>query len=149
MKSPSKRRAKPKVEADDVEFDASGSYDAYVEYNKILRTWFVAFGVGGPALFLVQGSIAERLVKAGELRFVATLFLLGAASQVLGAFINKLANWYVYWSVENPGNPTHWKYRASEWLVEQFWIDILLDAITIVSFTIAVWQMLTAFAPAT
>lgn len=42
------------------DYDASESYSSYFEYNKILRTWFVAFGVGGPALFLINESIAKK-----------------------------------------------------------------------------------------
>jgi hypothetical protein len=37
-----------------LEEDAVGTFQAYAEYNKTLRTWFVAFGIGGPALFLVN-----------------------------------------------------------------------------------------------
>src|SRR4051812_11034794 len=81
------------------EFDPSDSYSSYLEYNKILRTWFVAFGAGVPALLLVQKEISERLLKIGELKFVAILFIVGVASQVFGALLNKVSNWYVYRSV--------------------------------------------------
>jgi hypothetical protein len=73
--------------AEDTEEDAS-LFDVYMEYNKVLRTWFVAFGVGGPALFLVNEKIADRLAKAGCLREVAVLFLVGAGAQVVVAFLN-------------------------------------------------------------
>ena len=131
----------------DEEFDSSDSYRSYLEYNKILRTWLVAFGVGGPALFLVHKEIAERLLKIGELKSVASLFLVGVACQIAGAFMNKIGNWYVYRSVEDKNNAGHCKYRVAEWLIQQFWIDIALDVVTIICFGVGVWKMLTAFAP--
>jgi hypothetical protein len=127
--------------------DASDAFGAYLEYNKILRTWFVAFGVGGPALFLVNEKVAERLAKIGELKYVATLFLIGAAAQIGGALLNKTANWYVYRSAWGDPETKHWRYKFANWLVEQFWIDVLLDIATIVCFGIAAWQLLTSFAP--
>ena len=84
-----------KHSGDDAE-DASDGFGAYLEYNKVLRTWFVGFGIGGPALLLVNNSIAKSLVEAGQLRAVVFLFLLGTTAQVLGALLNKIANWYVY-----------------------------------------------------
>ena len=32
--------------------DREEAVEGYREYNRVLRTWFVALGVGGPALFL-------------------------------------------------------------------------------------------------
>ena len=92
--STNKRERKIKPEE-----DVAGTFQAYAEYNKILRTWFVAFGIGGPAFFLVNDKLAGALVKEGQLRLVVSLFLAGAAAQILGAFLNKLANWYVYQSM--------------------------------------------------
>ena len=39
-------------------------FSAYTEYNKILRTWFVTFGVGGP-LLLLANSVTPRCCKNG------------------------------------------------------------------------------------
>jgi hypothetical protein len=61
---------------------AASSFSAYSEYNKTLRTWLVAFGIGGPALFMTNDGIAKRLVATGELRMVVVLFLIGAGVQV-------------------------------------------------------------------
>jgi hypothetical protein len=83
--------------------DGSNEFAAYTEYNKVLRAWFVAFGVGGPALFLINDEIGTRLAKTGQLGSVAKLFLIGTGSQIAGAFINKVSNWYVYRGVE------HWR----------------------------------------
>ncbi len=126
--------------------DGSGSFAAYADYNRILRTWFVAFGIGGPAYFLVNEKIAERLAKIGELRYVATLFIVGAAAQILGSLLNKAANWYVYRSTWNDAATENLRFRIAEWLSDQFLIDLGLDAVTVVSFGLAAWILLTAFA---
>jgi hypothetical protein len=45
--------------------DGKEELSAYLEYNKILRSWFVAFGVGRPALFLINAQLGKR--TAGNL----------------------------------------------------------------------------------
>jgi hypothetical protein len=126
--------------------DPAESFSTYLEYNKVLRTWFVAFGVGGPALFLVNDKIAERLVKLGMLREVAALFLIGAAAQIVGALLNKITNWYVYIAAYEPTFRGTRMHKLSEWFTHQFWFDILVDVVTIICFGYAAWRMLTIFA---
>lgn len=125
--------------------DGAGSFATYLEYNRVLRTWFVGFGIGGPALFLVNEKVAQRLAGAGELTLVASLLLIGAAAQVLGAFINKLANWYSY-AASVDTDPDKLAYRVAAWLVDQFWIDVTLDLLTILVYGKALWLLLTVFA---
>jgi hypothetical protein len=120
-------------------------FKTYLEYNRVLRTWFVAFGIGGPALFLIHGNIAKQLFERGQLRLVALLFLSGASSQICGALLNKFANWIVYYgTINNTFCTTRW-YKAGSWLACQFWIDVILDLVTVVTFGIAIWLMLTLF----
>ena len=138
-------RSKPAEIEDD---DGTESFETYLEYNRVLRTRFVAFGVGGPALFLVNDTLAQRLVADGKLRLVVLLFLIGAGAQVVGALLNKFANWYVYSSALDAENPNRWVYRTAEWLAGQFWIDAVLDVLTIAVFGYAAWILLTVFANA-
>jgi hypothetical protein len=126
--------------------DGSESFATYLEYNRVLRTWFVAFGVGGPAIFLVNDKLAARLVAAQQLRLIVVLFLVGAGAQVLGALTNKVANWYVYSAVIDGEDAASLKYKVAEWLAGQFWIDIVLDVLTIGVFGYSAWVLLTVFA---
>ena len=128
------------------EYDSSGSYAQYAEYNKVLRTWFVAFGIGGPALFLVNEGVARQLAAVGYLKYVATLFLIGAGAQVFGAFINKVANWYVHQGFTSEGGSRALKHRFAAWVVDQFWVDVVLDLVTICVFGYAAWLMLAVLA---
>ncbi len=130
------------------EEDGRDGFSAYLEYNRVLRTSFVAFGVGGPALFLVNDKIAANLAAAGQLRLVVLLFLAGATTQVLGALLNKIANWYVYICTIDPTMKGSRRQRFADWLISQFWIDIAIDVVTIVSFGAAAWFLMTVFAKA-
>lgn len=134
------------LEEEGEEVDASEAFNSYIEYNKVLRTWFVAFGVGGPALFLVNEKIAHQLLETNSLRWVAACFLGGAVAQVVGAMINKFANWYVYMAAIRDRSNSTWRHKFAEWLIEQFWIDMVIDVSTIVVFGLAAWQMFTVFA---
>jgi len=138
----------PKVAGveEEEEEDGAETFQAYFEYNRTLRTWFVAFGIGGPALFLINDKIGTRLAEAHLLRLVVILFLGGAAAQVLGAFLNKVANWYVYQATIDDKVKGGKRHRVAEWFVDQFWPDILLDVTAIAAFGYAAWLLLTVFA---
>lgn len=103
------------------------------------------FGVGGPALFIINAQIGKRLADLGQLRFVSAMFLLGAECQVFGAVINKISNWYVYRGANDSAYQQKRRYTFCHWLVHQFWLDVALDFITIVAFGLATWQLLTVF----
>ena len=120
-------------------------FRAYLEYNRIVRSWFVAFGVGGPALFLVNAQVGQRLAQMGQLQFVAAMFLIGAGSQVVGAVVNKISNWYVYLGANDSIYRATRRYKSFYWIVHQFWVDVLLDVITIACFGFATWRLLTVF----
>jgi hypothetical protein len=128
---------------------ANEEFEAYLEYNKVLRAWFVAFGVGGPALFLIYQPVGARLSENGQLQAVAAMFLIGAGSQVLGAMLNKIGNWYVYRGSFDAAYRGTRRFSFFHWLVQQFWLDIVLDLTTIVLFGWATWRMLTVFGTST
>lgn len=124
------------------DFDGTDNFTTYHEYNKVLRTWFVAFGIAGPALFVVNEGLAKKLVLAGQLENVAILFLAGVTLQVLIAFVNKVANWYSYASCLDASLGENWKCKTSEWILSRFWIDVLVDILTITCFIWAGWKLL-------
>lgn len=121
-------------------------FDSYAEYNRILRSWFVAFGVGGLALFLVQSPVREALLASGQTRTVVILFLSGVTAQVVVAFLNKYANWYCYYGEDNPAFLDTFLYRFWSRIASQFWIDIILDILTVVCFLTAIGLLFDIFA---
>ena len=76
-------------------------FESYAEYNRILRSWFVAFGIGGLALFLLESPVRESLLASGRTRILVVLFLIGVTAQIIVAFLNKYANWYCYFGEDN------------------------------------------------
>lgn len=125
---------------------SQGYFESYAEYNRILRSWFVAFGIGGLALFLPQSPLREALLASGHTRTVAFLFLVGVIAQIVVAFLNKYANWYCYFGEDNPAFLNSPLYRFWARIASQFWIDIILDVLTVGCFTAAVWMLFEIFA---
>ncbi len=123
----------------------SGNYQQYNEYNKILRSWFVAFGAGGPAVFLVNKEVRDRLIETGQFGSVVELFLWGVAAQVVIAFLNKLINWYGDSDGDTEYEKTR-RYRYSKTLLNWFWLDIAADLFTMWVFAKAVLGVFAAFA---
>ena len=121
-------------------------FESYAEYNRILRSWFVAFGVGGLALFLVQSPAREALLASGQTRTVVILFLSGVTAQIVVAFLNKYANWYCYYGEDNPAFLRSPLYRFWSRIASQFWIDIILDILTVVCFLAAIGVLFNIFA---
>jgi hypothetical protein len=113
-------------------------FENYADYNRTLRTWLVTFGLGGPALFLIEPDLVASLQRGGSLRPIIFPFLIGCGLQVLVALINKCCSWYEYTSLYSKKPiPLPWR-----WLLEWFWIDIVADVATIVLFGTAIWIML-------
>ena len=120
-------------------------FESYAEYNRILRSWFVAFGVGGLALFLVQSPVREALLASGQTRTVVILFLSGVTAQIVVAFLNKYANWYCYSGEDDPEFREGRLYGFWSALASQFWIDIILDLTTVACFMAAIWHLFRVF----
>lgn len=76
-------------------------FGTYAEHTRVLRTWLVAYGVGGPVLILTNDKILLKVSGAPDASSIALLFGVGVAAQVLIAFINKVALWGVYYGEEN------------------------------------------------
>ncbi len=113
---------------------AKDYYENYNEYNRILRTWFVGFGIGGPVALLVNENLAKALAESGKVNLIAGLFLIGGGVQILIAFINKIHNWSNYYGEENPEYKNTKKYKFCDCLSNLFWIDIVCDIVSFVFF---------------
>ena len=131
---------------------SDGHYKVYEEHMKTLRAWFVAYGVGGPVLFITQKDFATALVTSGVSQLIGILFLLGVLLQTLVALFNKWVNWGLYYfdeddietvDTDTAGDET--EPRANPSTLQQFcenysskvWIDIFADVATLVFFAAA------------
>jgi hypothetical protein len=120
-------------------------YANYSDYNKILRTWFVTLGLGGPALFLANPKLADALSSNNRLHIVIWCFLLGCGSQVLNALINKLCSWHEFNASRHPKHKSKCIYKFFIWLADKFLIEALCDLATFGLFVIALWNVLMTF----
>ena len=139
LKRSIKRKAASKVD------DASDSFGAYLEYNKVLRTWFVAFGIGGPVLILGERESGEESGRRRNSPLLGVNVPARCWCQVVSALINKIANWYVHAAYSGTVIRGSRKHRSAEWLMKQFWIDVVLDVTSIALFGYAAWLLLTVF----
>ncbi len=114
--------------------------ESFSMYEKMLRTWLVAYGVGGPVLFMTQKDLRQALVTAPDGRTIGVLFLLGVLAQVLESFLYKTSMWYLYREAAKE-NECHSMYTFSKWVEDHYLIDIIFDLITIVSFAIATYMV--------
>jgi hypothetical protein len=128
----------------DKESDLFHDYD---EFAKVLRTWFVAYGIGGPVLLLTNEAVRSQIATSGFARCIASAFLIGVGLQVLLALFNKTALWLCYKAEREPRLRERRAYRAAEWFAYEFWIDFFVDLSSFVVFawaTYRVFMLLTA-----
>jgi len=124
------------------DIDRDSYYKVYDDYAKNLRNWFVAYGIGGPVLFLTQESITEKIVQSGYARYIVYAFLFGVAFQILLSLINKYNNYTIYSLSESEELMKTKKFKRAECISNQFWIDKLLDLLTVVAFGYATVRVL-------
>ena len=121
-------------------------FESYAEYNRILRSWFVAFGIGGLAMFLVEDRLRAALTASGEARTVVLLFLTGVALQILITGLNKYANWYCYAGEDDAAYRRTATYRFWSGIARQFIIDVAVDLATAIAFFAASLTLFGVFA---
>lgn len=125
-------------------------YPSYAEFSKTLRTWFVAYGIGGPVVLLANEKAWPTIVISGLSQSIGILFLIGGALQVVSALLNKHAMWHLYIGEEGLNDSPETKakksaqkrkpiYTLADWYSEQNWIDELLDLFSFVVFAWATW----------
>jgi len=118
----------------------------YQEYNKVLRTWFVSFGLGAPALFLVNEELGKKFHESRWHTWIVGLYLGGCAAQIVVALVNKFIAWHCHddYETETLRDTTlhNWcrKYK------DAFWIDMAADIVTAALFTIATITLVAIFA---
>jgi len=120
-------------------------FESYAEYNRILRSWFVAFGIGGLAMFLVEEKLRTALIQSGQARTVIGLFLSGVALQIFIAGLNKYANWYCYAGEDDKAYRSTRAYRFWSGIAHEFIIDVTVDVATAVCFFAAIFTLFRVF----
>lgn len=108
-------------------------YKVYEEYAKNLRTWFVAYGIGGPVLFITNSDVASAISASPHRATIIWLFFLAVGFQIFLSGLNKYVNWILYAYHDKE----HWRGNLAAWISDQLWIDGLLDVATVTAFGVA------------
>ena len=135
---------KPNFAYDDIG-QKEGHFQNYAEYSKTLRAWLVAYGIGGPVLFVTNEKIAARVSTSPFAGQIVTAFLVGVALQIALALINKWGAWHMYAGAGDPGYQGSWRYKFWHFINAQSWIDFWLDVGTLVAFLFATWRVISIF----
>jgi hypothetical protein len=120
--------------------NASEYFECYAEFAKTLRTWFIAYGIGAPILFLSNNTVWETIRSSSYISFISFCFLAGVSIQVLEALLYKNSMWYLYRGEENPQIKRKLRYKAFYNISEFYWLEIFFDVLTLISFVIATWM---------
>ena len=116
--------------------EETGFDEAYLSFARTLRTWFVAYGIGVPVLFLNQASLLDRLLRSGQALVVARCFLAGVLVQIGTAIVYKAAMWHLYRAEYHAEIKDMLLFPFFEWVSDAYWLEFLLDAMTLALFTI-------------
>jgi len=107
-------------------------FTPYLEHSKTLRTWFVAYGVGGPILFATQKALIEKFIDYGGMKRVVLLLLAGTLLQILSTWMAKLTTYQFYLSELDPGHANTWLHQKSLKLSHHYyWFLPIVDFLTV------------------
>jgi hypothetical protein len=111
--------------------EESGFYEPYSEFARILRTWFIAYGIGVPVLLLTSQDCWRVVVESGNARSIGLMFLGGVSIQVIMALVYKTAMWQLYSAELHPEHKKSRLYRLSDRLSDQYALEFIMDLITL------------------
>lgn len=123
--------------ADEKEVTEHGFFAPYAEFAKTLRTWYVAYGIGGPVLMLSQERVATAVLGSGAARTIVIAFLAGVGLQIVQAVVYKIAMWNLYMAELDPKLSKLLRTRVSDFISESLTIEVFFDLITLALFAYA------------
>ena len=134
----------PEQEDDDAS-QSDGHFQNYADYSRTLRAWLVAYGIGGPVLFLTNDQLAKRVSESGHANQIISAFLIGVALQILLALINKWSAWNMYRGAGDLKYQKGWRYCFWYKINSWSWIDFWFDLASVLAFVVATWRVLNVF----
>ena len=120
-------------------------FQNYGDYSRTLRVWLVAYGIGGPVLFLTNENLAQKVSSSCYTNQITILFLSGVGLQIVLSLINKWCAWHMYKGAGDPVYQKTRRYKFWGFVNAQSWIDFWIDLISIIAFIFATWRVLNVF----
>jgi hypothetical protein len=127
------------------ESQKTSHFENYADYSRTLRAWLVAYGIGGPVLFVTNDKVSERVAKSGYADLIILFFLVGVLLQIVLATVNKWGAWHMYRGAGDLEYQQTWRYKFWGWINEQSWIDFWIDLASLMVFMLATWKVLNVF----
>ncbi|WP_157510264.1 hypothetical protein [Lysobacter sp. Root559] len=119
-----------------------GHFQNYADYSRTLRAWLVAYGIGGPVLFLTTDKVSDKVASSGDGKGIVFAFLLGVGLQIALALINKWGAWHMYVGAGDKLYQMRFRYCLWGFINKQSWIDFIMDVTSIAAFVWATWRVL-------
>ena len=126
--------------------EATAYVESYQSFASNLRAWLIAYGIGAPVLFASQSAFSEMLKNKGAVTPVIYAFLIGMSIQIFAAFLYKASMWYIMWGAMTPTFKTTCRYKFSDWVSEQLWLELLFDIASVSAFAWATVKVLLIYA---
>lgn len=98
-----------------------------------MRTWLIAYGIGGPAIVASQEHLWNSL-NDETAACAGLIFLMGLAFQIFPAAFFKWAMWELWISVEDVERKEKKRWKIAKWASENYLIDLVTDAVSLVMF---------------
>lgn len=126
--------------------DAKEYIDSYKSFALTLRAWLVAYGIGAPVLFASQDAFSELLKNKSAVQPIIYAFLAGVSIQIVAAFLYKASMWYIMSGALDETFKSTYRYKFSDWVSEQLWLELLFDIASIILFAWATTKVLILYA---
>lgn len=112
------------------EFQSRGYFSSFKEYSASLRTWLIAYGIGGPAIVASQEHLWSGLSNETAAR-AGIIFLIGVAFQLLPTAVLKWALWELWIGVDDSARQAKRRWKFAKWASENYWIDLVTDFVSV------------------
>ncbi|UCG35704.1 MAG: hypothetical protein JSW17_02595 [Candidatus Omnitrophota bacterium] len=118
-------------------------FKCYSDYAKALRTWFIAYGLGMPILFMSNSFALRKISLSPDAPFIVWCFLIGVLTQVTQALLYKNTMRYLYKGEVIPKIKDKLRYKISHLILEFYWLEATIDVITAACFILATLKAIT------
>ncbi len=113
---------------------------AYRQHANTLRSWFIAYGAGGPILLLGNEKMSNQIRSSNLFVCIACCFLTGILLQVMMSFFDKYSNWILFRknckAFRNYDESSKW-INLAEWWSNNNFPSVFLEFFTVLMFTSA------------
>jgi len=129
-------------------YDSKGHFEEYANYSKSLRYWFLVFGIGAIVLLVTNKDLFSHMKHSATIGLVVCLFL-GVILQILLTLLNKYVQWNLYEHTldHDPDEDKAVEDTLACKIANMIWIDLIIDCLTILFFSVAVIWFLFSFFP--